>query len=137
MADGRPSADSRDLIGNRKMRLIRTAKVRTDACSKLLSGEQAVMLDHVALGMHPFRFNGIEPGTLRGQEERQNANAFPGLFDLLIVLANPGANGLALMPGGIIPDQEPVRLALLEQAFTTPVQELRGDGADWSPRHKA
>jgi len=73
------------------------------------------VLDHVALGIHPLGFDGIEPGALGGQQERQNPNAFAGLIHLLIVLANPGANGLALMPGGIIPDQEPVCLALQKQ----------------------
>src|SRR5258708_5938293 len=111
------------------MRFIRTAKVGTDPLRQLASGQQAVMLDHVALGMHPFGFNGIEPGTLRRQQKRQNPHALASLLDLLIVLADPGANRLTLMPGGIIPDQKPVRLASLLQALTTPVQELGGDGA--------
>src|SRR2546425_7928489 len=128
----RASAYSRDLFGNREMRFIGTAKVGTDPLRQLASGQQAVMLDHVAVGMHPFGFNGIKPGTLGGQQEWQNPHAFACLLDLLIVLANPGANRLTLMPGGIIPDQEPVRLALLLQAFTTPVQELSGDSADGS-----
>ena len=40
------------------------------------------------------------------------------------------------MPGGIIPDQKPVRLASLLQALTTPVQELGGDGAHGSASHQ-
>ena len=71
----------------------------------------------------------IEPGALRGQQERQNAHAFPGLLDLLVVLAYPGTNGLTLVPGGVIPDQEPVVLATLEQTLTAPLQELRRDCA--------
>ena len=132
-----PSADSRDLFGNDKMRFIGTAKVGTDPLRQLASGQQAVMLDHVALGMHPFGFNGIEPGTLRRQQKRQNPHALASLLDLLIVLADPGSNRLTLMPGGIIPDQKPVRLALLLQALTTPVQELSGDGAHGSASHEA
>ena len=87
--------------------------------------------------MHPFGFNRVEPGTLRRQQERQNAHAFAGLLDLLVVLADPGAHGLTLMPGGIIPDQEPVRLPLLEQALAAPLQELGGDRADRSSGHEA
>ncbi len=34
------------------------------------------------------------------------------------------------MPGSVIPDQEPVGLALLEQTLTTPVQKMGGDGTD-------
>src|SRR5436305_14004883 len=131
------SAYSRNLFGNDKMRFIGTSKIRTDAFSKLLSCKQAIVLNHVAFAMHPFGFNRIEPGTLRGQQERQNTNTFARLLDLLIVLANPGANGLALMPGGIIPDQEPVGLALLEQALAAPVQELRGESAHRSSADKA
>src|SRR6266567_1131700 len=117
------------------MRFIRTAKVGTDPLCQLASGKPAVVLDYVALGMHPFGFDGIEPGTLRRQQERQNPHALARLFDLLIVLANPAANGLTLMPGGVIPDQEPVGLALFEQAFTAPLQELGRDGAHWSTRN--
>ena len=80
---------------------------------------------------------GLSQGLLRGQQERQNANAFARLLDLLVVLANPGAHGLTLMPGGIIPDQEPVRLAFVEQALATPLQELGGDGAHRASGHEA
>jgi len=102
------------------MRFIGTSKVRTDPFSQLLSRQQAIVLSHMALAMHSFGLNRIEPRTLRGQQERQYANACARLLDLLIVLANPGTHGLALMPGGIIPDQEPVCLALLEQARASP-----------------
>src|SRR6266699_1930294 len=116
------------------MRFIRTIKVGTDPLRQLASGKPAIMLDYVALGMHPFGFNGIEPGTLRRQQERQNPHALVRLFDLLVVLADPGTNRLTLVPGGIIPDQEPVGLALLVQALATPLQELGGDGAHGSAR---
>ncbi len=52
------------------MRFIRTAKIGTDPLGQLASDQQPVVLDHVALGMHPFGFDGIEPGTLGGQQER-------------------------------------------------------------------
>src|SRR5206468_9382138 len=96
------NAESRNLFGNREMRFIGTSKIGTDPFSKLLSGQQAIVLDDVALGVHPFGFDGIKPGALRRQQERQNAHTHPGLFDLLIVLANPATNGLTLMPGGVI-----------------------------------
>src|SRR6266700_3070325 len=118
------------------MRFIRTAKVGSDPLRQLASGQHPVVLDYVALGMHPFGFDRIEPGTLRGQQERQNPHALACLFDLLIVLANPAANGLTLMPGGVIPDQEPVGFALLEQPLAAPVQELRGDRAHRSSADK-
>ena len=119
------------------MRFIGTAKVGTDTFCQLLSRQQAIVFDDIALGMHPFGLNRIEPGTFRGQQERQNAHAFARLLDLLVVLAYPGAHGLTLMPGGIIPDQEPVGLAFCEQALATPLQELGGDGAHRASGHEA
>src|SRR6266851_2803231 len=106
------------------MRFIGTAKVGTDPFSQLASRKQAIEFDHVPLGMHPFGFDGIEPRALGGQQQRQNANALARLFDLLIVLANPRTNRLALVPGSVISDQEPVRLALFEQALAASLQEL-------------
>jgi hypothetical protein len=117
------------------MRLISTSKVGTDPFSQLLGSEQAIVLNDVAFAIHPFRLNPIELGTLKRQQERQDAHAFAALLDLLIVLTNPGANRLTLVPGGVIPDQEPVGLASFRQAVTAPHQELRGDGAHGSPRH--
>src|ERR1700692_167839 len=111
------------------MRFIGTSKVSTDPLSQLFSGQQAISLNDVAFAVDPFGLNRVEPRTLRWQQERQDTHACPGLLDLLVVLANPGANSLTLVPGGIIPDQEPVGLALLEQPLTTPIQELRGDRA--------
>ena len=69
------------------MRFIGTSKVGTDPFSQLLSRQQAIVLNHVAFAMHPFGLNRIEPGALRGQQERQNANPFARLLDLLVVLA--------------------------------------------------
>lgn len=100
------------------MGFIRTTKVGTDALRQLTSRKQAIEFHDVALGMDPFGFNRVQPGTLGRQQERQDAHAFARLLDLLIVRPYPGPYGLALMPGGVIPDQEPVGLALLAQTFT-------------------
>src|SRR5262249_42102364 len=112
-------------------------KVSADPFSQLASRQQAVALHHVALSMHPPGFNGIEPGTLRRQQQWQNAHALARLLDLLVVLADPGANSLTLLPGRIIPDRGPVRLAALEQARTAPVQERSGKRAHRTGADKA
>src|SRR5258706_3730212 len=117
------SAESRDLFGNDKMRFVRTSKVGTDPFSKLLSSKQSIVLNRIAFAMHPFGLNRIEPGALRGQQEGQDTHPFACLLHLLIVFSDPGADQEAFMPGGIIPDQEPVALALRGQTLTTPVQE--------------
>ncbi len=79
---------------------------------------------------------GLIKATLRRQQEGQDTHACARLLDVLVVLTNPGANDLALMPGSVVPDQEPVRLATLEQALAAPVQELCGDRTHWSSADK-
>lgn len=118
------------------MRFIGTPEVRTDSFGKLLGRKHPVGFDDMALAVDPFGFNGIEPRTLRGQEEGQDADPLVRLLDLLIVGAYPSAHRLALVPRGIIPDQEPMGLPLLAQPFTAPVQELDGDGTHGSSRDK-
>src|SRR5450755_1193542 len=131
-----PSAYSRTLFGNDEMRFIGSSIVGTHTLGQVFGSQQAVGLDHVALAVNPFGLNGVEPGALRRQQTWQDTHALPCLFDLPVVLTNPGANRLTLVPGSIIPDQEPVRFAALEQSLAAPVQELRSDRAHWSSADK-
>ncbi len=100
------------------MSFIRTAIVGANALGQLLGREQSVGFDHGAFAMHPFGFDGIEPGTLRGQKQRQNAHAFASELDLLVVVSAPTPHDLAVMPGGVIPDQQPRPFALTLQFAT-------------------
>jgi hypothetical protein len=73
--DGRPplaapSAESRNLFGNDKMRLIASPIISTDALSQLFGSQQAICLDDVALAMNPFGLNGVEPGTRASATEK-------------------------------------------------------------------
>jgi hypothetical protein len=115
----------------------RTVIVGTDTFDQLLGGEQAVGFHHGTLAMHPLGFNRIEPGTLRGQKQRQYPHAFARGFDLLIVFTNPGAHDLAAMPGGVIPDQQPGAFALGLQGGAAPGQKLCRDVTYRTPIDKA
>src|SRR6266487_3783195 len=119
------------------MRFIGTPKVGTNALSQLLGRQQMVGFDDSTLAVDPLWLDGIEPGAFRRQKERQNAYPFSRLSDLLVVLTNPGAYLLTHMPGGVIPDQQPGRLALDLQPRATVLQELGGDGTDRSPCDEA
>ncbi len=130
------NAKSRDLFGNDQMRFIRTAKMGIHALSQLLSRKQPVWFHHGALAMDPLGHNQVEPGTFAGQEARQDAHALALSFHLGVMLADPSAHELADMPGGIIPNEQPGRLSLGLHLVTPPLQKLRGDVADWAPRHK-
>src|SRR5438874_768042 len=109
------------------MGFVSTSEVSTDPFSQKLRRKHPIVLNHVALSVNPLRLDGIEPRALGGQKERQNAHPFPVLAHLLVVRTKPGAHVLAHMPGGIIPDQEPVALALGSQALTTVVPKLGSD----------
>ena len=87
--------------------------------------------------MHPFGLNRIEPGTLGGQQARENADAFATLLDLLVVRMKPGTDQLTAVPGGIVPDQHDNPLARLGELLTAPVQELCGHRAHRPVLHKA
>ena|SRR5690349_24412449 len=115
---------------------IRAAKIVADPLSQLSSRKQAVVFDNMAFAMNPFRLNGVKPGALCGQEERQDTHPFARLLGLLIVLTNEGAHQLGNMPGGVIPDQEPVAFAMYQQAFAAPVEELGRNGTHRASIHK-
>src|SRR5215467_9628821 len=119
------------------MRLIGAGEVSTNALSYLLGRKQPIRFHDSFFGIDPFGFNGVESGALRGQEERQDAHAFARLFDLLVVLSDPGADHQASVPGGIVPDQEPVALALSHQALTTILQELNAESTHRTTRDEA
>ena len=87
--------------------------------------------------MHPLGFNGIEPGTFRGQQAWQDAHALAGLLDRLVVAPHPGANHLTLLPRGVIPDQDESRDRLRCQMLATSGQKVDGHGTDGTAIDKA
>lgn len=111
-------------------------KIGTDTLSQLLCREQRIRFNHGAFAVDPLGLNRVEPGAFCRQKERQDAYACVFLFDLRVVCTNPGAHLLAVMPGSIIPDQEPGGFPLLLQLGTTPVQKLGCDGTHRTPRDK-
>jgi len=110
--------------------------VSTNALSQLLGGQQRVGFHKSFLCMDPPGLDGVEPRTFGRQKKGQNAHPCVLFLHLLIVLSDPGLHLLAVMPGGIIPDQEPVVLALLLQPGADPFQKWGRKGADWTPIHQ-
>ena len=70
----------------------------TNALGQLLGSKQALRFDDGLFPMHPLGLNGIEPGTLSGQQEGQDTHPFACLLHLLIVFSDPGAHHEAFMP---------------------------------------
>jgi hypothetical protein len=110
--------------------------MNTNALSHLSGGKPPIGFHNSLLGMHPLGLDRVQPGTFDGQKEGQDAHPLVHLLHLGIVLTNPGPYQLAVMPGGVLPDQQPTGLACRLQPGADPVQKLGRDGADWTPIHK-
>ena len=98
--------------------------------------QRAAWLDHGALAMYPFRFNRIQPRTLAGQVEHEEATAALA-FHAAIVLADPLSNLLTGVPRRIVPNQNQDAFAPCRLLLGHPVQILTGDLAEGALCHKA
>src|SRR5919201_521531 len=85
----------------------------------------------------PLGLNRVEPRTLGGQVAGDQPHALAGLLDLPVVLAHPRAHALAVVPGGVVPDQQHGALAALLGTRRAPAQEGDGDRADGTPLDEA
>src|SRR5260370_10686164 len=94
-------------LRKREVRFMRAAMIGAHAVGHLLSAEQAGRLDDGALGMDPLGFDRVEPRTLDGQIARQDAHALSLLLHRAGMRADPGADRLTYVPGGVVPDQRP------------------------------
>src|ERR1700730_9472167 len=117
------------------MRLRGRSIISADPLDQLFGGEQAILLDDIALAVVPLGFNRIEPGTFCGQIQGQDTHAFLSFLDLDIMLTNPGAYDLAIMPRSVIPNQQPCSLAPFLQLYTAPLQKLGSNVTNWSSHH--
>ena len=118
------------------MRQLFTPIVLTDPVLQFVGREFTGRFHDGPFPMQPAGLNGIEPGTLGGQGADEEPEA-PRAFRVAIVRPNPGPDGRAGMPRGVVPDQYPGRLAFCVQAGTGPGQELRREGRDGAVLDKA
>jgi hypothetical protein len=80
------------------MLVMRTTEDPTDSVGELVSTQQTVGLDHLALAMHPFGFYGVQPWTLLGQKAAYDPHSFSRLLDTTVVLAEPSSYLTAYVP---------------------------------------
>ena len=113
-----------------------TAIIVTDPLSEFPGGEFAHRFDNRAFAVQPARLDRVEPWALGGQGAHEEADT-PRPLSALIVSPNPGPDGGAGMPRGIIPDQDPGRLAGRVQPGTGPSQELGCQDRDGAVLDKA
>src|SRR4051794_11520352 len=111
------------------MRFVGTAVGVGDAVSEFVRGEQGIGFDDASLAVDPGGLDGVEPGALTRQIAGDEADALPALLDQAVVVADPVADLLADVPGGIVPDHEERLLAGGLELAAAPVQVVDGDGA--------
>src|SRR6185503_4923366 len=112
------------------MLFMSTIKGGTDPIRQLLGRQGALWLNDPTLAMQPLGFNRVQPGTFDRQRTDQETHTLTSGLDLPVMLPDPGAHGLANVPGGIIPDQGQHSFAQSSHFRATPVQKLSSDGAD-------
>ena len=123
--------------GATKMGMMGTAEGGTDPLRQFVGGEQTCGLDHPFLAMQPLGLNGVQPRALDRQGTGEQAHALARLLDLAVVRAQPGAHDLAVVPGGVVPDQQHGALALGLGLLGTPGQKVDGHGTDRTAIDKA
>jgi hypothetical protein len=107
-----------------------TAVGVTDTGGELVSREEAVGFNHASFAVPPAGFDGVKPGALAGQVAGDDADAVAVLFDLAVVVADPVADLVAAVPGGVVPDQEQGLLAGGVELAAAPGEVVDGDRAD-------
>lgn len=113
-----------------------TAIIVTDPLGEFPGSEFARRLDNRAFAVQPARLDRVEPRALGRQGADEEADT-PRTFRVAIVRPNPGPDGRASMPRGIVPDQNPGRLTFRVQPGTGPGQELGGESRDGTVLDKA
>src|SRR3954471_12332954 len=88
------------------MGFVRASIDVTDTVRRLVGGEQGVGFDDTPLAAHPGGFDGVEPRALTWQIAGDEADALPALLDLAVVVADPGADLLADVPGSVVPNHQ-------------------------------
>src|SRR5687768_18480106 len=102
-------------------------KVPTHPISELVSAQQPVRLDHLALAVDPHRLYRVQPRALLGKEADDDAHPQAAPSDLAIVGCYPVLDELTLVPASIVPDQQKRFFAFSSEFVAAPPEKLRGN----------
>src|SRR5215210_2454811 len=116
---------------------MRTVEDHAYSLSQLVSCEESVGLDHLALGMNPLGLNRVEPRALFGQKAAYDPHSFATVFDFPVVRGNPLCDLLGDVPGSVVPDQYPNPLARRLKLLAAPREEAGGYPAHGAAIHEA
>src|SRR5215210_5839137 len=101
-----------------------------DAISELADRQEAIGFADAPFAVDPLGLDGVEPGALAGQVAGDDAHAPASLLDLAVVVADPVADLMADVPGGVVPDQQQGLLPGRVERAAAPIQVVDRDGAD-------
>src|SRR5215212_7174579 len=116
---------------------MRTVEDPTDPLGQLVSCEQPVGLDHLALAMDPLGLYRVEPRALLGQKAYDDPHSRDAVFDFSVMRGNPGAHLFGSVPASVVPDQNPYPLARSFELLGAPRKEAGGYPAYRTPVHEA
>ena len=99
---------------------MRTVEDQAYSLSQLVSCEQSVRLDHLALTMDLLGLHRVEPRALGGQKAAYDPHSFATVFDLTVVRDDPLSDLFGDVPRSIVPDQNPNPFARRFKPFAAP-----------------
>src|SRR3712207_1229729 len=118
------------------MRVMRTTKYSANSVGELVSSQQSVGFDDLALAVYPLGLYGIEPRTLLGQQAAHDPHSAPALLDFSVVLSEPAPDLFGDVPARVVPDEKQHSLARRLELLATPRKEPRGYVTDRPPIHE-
>jgi hypothetical protein len=110
------------------MLVMRTTKDPANPIGELVSSQEALRLDHLALAVHPFGLDGVQPRALLGQQATYDPHATAALFDTAVVRTEPAPHLFGDMPTGVVLDQKQDLFAESFEFLGTPSEKLRRYG---------
>src|SRR5690349_23010006 len=86
------------------MSFLSTAIIGIDTLSDLPRTEQPIGFDDRPFPLPPLRLNGLQPRAFDRQPAGEDADALPGLLDVLIMLPHPRPDLVADVPRRVVRD---------------------------------
>src|SRR5215207_7545166 len=89
------------------MLVMRTSEDPTDSVGEFISTQQPIGLHLLALAVHPFGLDGVQPRTLFRQKAAcdPHSSFAAALLNLTIMFSEPSSHLAAYVPGSVVPDE--------------------------------
>src|SRR5918995_1766991 len=118
------------------MLVVRTIEYPANPVGQLIRSEKPVSLDHLALGVNPFRLYSIQPRTFLRKQAAHDPHATAVLFDPAVVTTEPPSDLFGYMPARVVPDEQKGFLAKGFEPLKAPLKESRRYGRNRPPVHE-